>query len=276
MGTTTRQQNFKKHPHTANFLMKFHAADGVSRPAEITEDGRMLDSDGNPWIDPAERAAMDFLTSDAPAEEYVAPVVEAAPARAARPVAGYLVEFQGHQVRCGDGFISEAQAKWIVDILVKREVAGAEQTFIRLEQGLAKYAGSQFINANKNAPLKPVAPVATPAATVAAPAVTAEIPNGRYGIHRDGEVKCYKVGNGKAGTRWDGFVFLDRISSDDLFPIRRADEKAEILAAIGADVDAANLLAALTLRKCRRCGRQLSDTKNPYFGEGLGPECGGK
>ncbi len=114
------------------------------------------------------------------------------------------------------------------------------------------------------------------AARATAPATpAAEVPAGRYAIE-DGEVKCYSVEIGKEGTRWEGFVFLNRISSDDRFPIKNPAEKARILAAIAADVDGAAVLAALTLRQCRRCGRTLSDTKNPYFSAGLGPDCGGK
>lgn len=92
----------------------------------------------------------------------------------------------------------------------------------------------------------------------------------------DGEVKCYSVAYGKEGTKWAGFTFLARISSDDEFPIRNRGEKDRILAAIAADVDGARVLAAHTLRRCSRCGRQLSDTKNPYFSAGLGPDCGAK
>lgn len=99
---------------------------------------------------------------------------------------------------------------------------------------------------------------------------------GRYGIEKDGEVKCYAVDYGKAGTKWDGFLFLNRISSDDLFPIKNRAEKALILTAIKADAGAARLLAALTLKKCSDCGRQLSDTKNPYYPIGKGPDCGAK
>ncbi|HEU4752162.1 MAG TPA: hypothetical protein VFU47_03560, partial [Armatimonadota bacterium] len=114
------------------------------------------------------------------------------------------------------------------------------------------------------------------AARATAPATeTPEIPAGRYAIE-DGEIKCYSVEIGKEGTRWEGFVFLNRISSDDRFPIKNRAEKARILAAIAADVDGAAVLAALTLRQCRRCGRTLSDTKNPYFSAGLGPDCGAK
>jgi hypothetical protein len=101
------------------------------------------------------------------------------------------------------------------------------------------------------------------------------IPAGTYAVTTD-EVRCYTIDYGKAGTRWEGFLFLNRVSSDDRFPVKNPAAKAEILAAIGADIEGAAVLAALTLRRCRRCGRQLSDTKNPYFGQGLGPDCGSR
>lgn len=102
-----------------------------------------------------------------------------------------------------------------------------------------------------------------------------DIPAGRYAVTTD-EIRCYSIDYGKPGTRWDGFLFLNRISSDDRFPIKNPAEKARILAAIAADVDGAAILAGLTLRQCRRCGRTLSDTKNPFFPVALGPECGTK
>ena len=101
------------------------------------------------------------------------------------------------------------------------------------------------------------------------------LPAGRYALLADGEVKCYTVSYGKYG-KWAGVQFLARISSDDEYPVRNREEKARILAAVGADVEASARLAAATLRKCRHCGRLLSDTKNPYFEAGYGPECGGR
>jgi hypothetical protein len=98
---------------------------------------------------------------------------------------------------------------------------------------------------------------------------------GNYAI-TDDEVRCYSIKYGREGTRWEGFLFLARISSDNEFPIKNRAEKARILEAIGANVEAASILAGITLRKCRRCGRTLSDTKNPYFLMALGPECGSK
>lgn len=102
-----------------------------------------------------------------------------------------------------------------------------------------------------------------------------EIPAGRYAITDEGEVKCYTIEYGREGTKWAGFLFLNRISSDDRYRVNRA-AKARILAEISKDVTASAILAGLTLRQCRRCGRTLSDTKNPYFEVALGPECGTK
>lgn len=113
--------------------------------------------------------------------------------------------------------------------------------------------------------------------TAPAPTATPEIPEGIYGIHHDGEVKCYLVDYGKAGGQWDGYLFLSRISSDDKYAIRNQGEKARILAAIkDMGIEKSSILAGHTLRQCRRCRRTLSDTKNPYFDIALGPDCGGK
>lgn len=83
-------------------------------------------------------------------------------------VRGRLITVRGHQVRLGDGFISEAQAKWIIDIATTRVLpsgATAESVLVRLEQGFAKHSGTQFISAYKNLPKKQaeVAPTPIPA-----------------------------------------------------------------------------------------------------------------
>lgn len=104
---------------------------------------------------------------------------------------------------------------------------------------------------------------------------TVKIPSGRYAITEEGEVKCYEISYGKDGTKWAGFLFLNRISSDERYRVNR-QAKTRILAEISKDVTASAILAGLTLRQCRRCGRTLSDTKNPYFPVALGPECGTK
>jgi hypothetical protein len=100
-----------------------------------------------------------------------------------------------------------------------------------------------------------------------------EVPDGRYAVEFGGETRCYHLETGKSG-KWAGFRFLSRRSSDDLFPIKNREVKAEILALIAADVEQAEIRYALTVRECRRCHRGLTDTKNPYFNVGLGPTCG--
>lgn len=156
-------------------------------------------------------------------------------------------------------------------IRLKREKEGVTVT----EDDLTVYTvrtASVEIDRLINMPRKAApAPVA-----VAAPATTQKVPAGIYAIMADGEVKCYELDHGKEGTRWDGFEFLSRVSSDDRWPIKNRDEKARIMSAIQADVEAAGRLAAQTLRRCRnpKCKRTLSDTKNPHYGRGYGPDCG--
>lgn len=280
MTATRNPRNFRKNPHTARWLQTFHNGDGTSHPAEILADGTPVDSDGNVWVSPEDRAAMDFLTSDVPATEYVAPEPVKAATTSSRPAAGYLVDFQGHPVRCGEGFVSEAQAKWIVDLLVTREITGADNTFIRLEQGFAKSAGSAFITANKNAPCKSVevAKSASYAEAVAPGASTEElvaeaVPAGRYALRTDGVVKFYRLDKPTQG-KWAGWTFLKAQASDDLYPIRNKVEKARIIAEIGQDVLGAERLYGMELGKCSRCGRSLTDETSRAYG--IGPDCRNK
>lgn len=162
--------------------------------------------------------------------------IEAMDAEAGRQAKDYTVRMVGHWTGGREGNLS----RWIDRLKAKRSA---------LREATAK------------------------APTTPAPEV--EIPAGRYAVETD-EIRCYTVDYGKAGTKWDGFLFLNRISSDDRFPVKNPAAKEAILAAIRADVAASELLAALTLRQCIRCGRTLSDTKNPHFHRGLGPDCGEK
>jgi hypothetical protein len=248
-----RQQNFHKKAHTARFLQTFHSG--------ISSTGRDYRAEMNyrPEVEATEAAAVAFVMNQPAPSTYVA-------------------KYEGVEVLHGEGLLTEAQAKYVVSIATGREGVTEgmmESLKARLLQGLAKRAASEFISRYKDLPRK--APTAAQVPVSHAPAATVEIPAHRYGIHRDGEVKCYAIDYGKEDTKWAGFLFVNRISSDDRFPIRNAKEKAEILAQIQADgIEASQLLAALTIRRCIRCGRGLSDTKNPYFTQGLGPECGSK
>jgi hypothetical protein len=242
----TIERNYRKNPHTASFLQTFHTAIGST--------GRNYREEMN--VDDAEALALEAaqdddllnLVSDAPADMRTPGQVKFMDDLVARIAA--LDPATGETARAYTEGMTERglwtagrggnASRWIDNMISKER-------------------------ALKAATPAPVAPVA--------PAV--EIPAGRYAVETD-EIRCYTVDYGKAGTRWEGFLFLNRISSDDRFPVKNPAAKEAILAAIRADVEASAILAGLTLRQCRRCGRELSDTKNPYFSVALGPDCGTK
>lgn len=233
----TIERNYRKHPHTASFLQTFHS--GIS-------------STGRNYRE--EMARMENMTDQDHRDDLLDLVPETAPVFTQSP----------------------AQIKFISDLVLA--VNALDKT---LGEQAASYTGrmdregrwtrentSRWID-NLKAKLAELRGAKTPAA----PQGTVVIPAGTYAVKTD-EVRCYTIDYGKAGTRWEGFLFLNRVSSDDRFPVKNPAAKAEILAAIGADIEGAAVLAALTLRRCRRCGKELSDTKNPYFSMGLGPKCG--
>lgn len=100
------------------------------------------------------------------------------------------------------------------------------------------------------------------------------VPNGRYAIKLETQDKLhfYRV---KAGYK-AGVFFVDEQASDEFFPVHNAKHRAEILAEIAKDPEAAGLKYAEEIGQCRRCGRVLTDENNPYKDQGYGPDCGGK
>lgn len=234
----TIERNYRKNPHTASFLQTFHtgiSSNGRNYRAEMIQDDA------------------DALALEAGQDDLLNLVPETTPVFTPSP----------------------AQVKFISDLVLA--VNALDKT---LGEQAASYTGrmdregmwtrentSRWID-NLKAKLAELRAAKTPAVPV-----TVAIPAGTYAVQTD-EVRCYTVDYGKEGTRWAGFLFLNRVSSDDRFPVKNPAAKAEILAAIGADVEAAEILAALTLRRCRKCNKELSDTKNPYFTQGLGPKCG--
>jgi hypothetical protein len=240
----TIERNYRKNPHTANFLMTFHTAGGTNLGGgAVADDTEALALEANQDVDLLD------LVEDKDAVDLRTP----GQIKFMDDLIGRLAALDastGEQARTYTDGMTE-HGRWTTG-----------------RTGNASAWIDRMIT--KERELKVAAP--------AAPKVTTgevEIPAGRYAVETD-EVRCYTVDYGKAGTKWEGFLFLNRISSDDRFPIRNAGEKARILDAIRADVEASAVLAALTLRQCRRCGRTLSDTKNPYFSSGLGPDCGAK
>lgn len=253
MSTQTRERNYRKNPHTATFLQTFHSG--------ISSTGRNYREEMN-VVTETEALAME-ANQDADLLDLVED----------KDVVDLRTPGQVHFM---EGLIGRLTT-------LDPATGEAARAYTKGMTEHGKWTpgrdgnASEWINRmlGKEAELKANRPAAAPR-----PTETPEVPAGRYAVETD-EIRCYTVEYGKAGTKWDGFLFLNRISSDDRFPIRNAGEKARILAAIRADVEASELLAALTLRICRGtmkngqpCRRTLSDTKNPYFHLGLGPECG--
>lgn len=251
------ERNFKKHPHTARFLMSFHTAGGTRTGGAVAEAP-------NTWATEIRRGTEALMADDNAAEYELAAqdlleLVPDAPADLRSAAQADYMEVLIAQITELDAETGAKARKWTDD-------ATAAGHWTPGRQGTSSDWISRMV-ARRDL-LK-----ATAAAKPTTPAPEVEIPAGRYAI-TDTEVKCYALDYGKPGTRWEGFTFLNRISSDDRFPVKNPSEKARILGEIAKDVDGSAVLAGLTLRQCRRCGRTLSDTKNPHFHRALGPDCG--
>ena len=255
--------------HSASFLQTFHTAKtAAQRTAESQTDTPTDRMDTDP-------AALAFVRGQRTASVATAPV---------RNDGSYTCEILGHKVRCGGTYVSEKQAKWIIDIATTRVLpagATAESVLVRLEQGFAKFSGSQFITTYKDLPRATAAMVeaVAPGASIeefrtpAAPAAATEVPAGRYALRTEDGVKFYRLDRPTEG-RWAGWTFLKVQASDDLFPIKNPNEKARIIAAIAEDVLGAERLYGMELGKCSRCGRTLTDETSRAYG--IGPDCRNK
>ena len=245
--------------HSASFLQTFHTAQTQAQRTVASETDVPTDRmDTDP-------AALAFVKGQRMAT-------------VSAPTDGsYECEINGHKVRCGGAYVSEKQAKWIIDIATTRETPGpAEAVLVRLEQGFAKFAGSQFITTYKDLPKKSVD--SGKMAAVEYPANTErraeDVPAGRYALRgEDGVVKFYRLDRPTQG-RWAGYTFLKAQASDDLWPVKNPIEKARILGTIAKDISGAERLYGQKLGKCSRCGRTLTDETSRDYG--MGPECRNK
>jgi hypothetical protein len=166
----------------------------------------------------------------------------------------------------------------MIDIATTRVLpagATAESLLVRLEQGFAKSAGSQFITKYKDLPRataeESTTEFGTPAGTVVRETHSTVTP-GRYALVRDGVTKFYRVTEGKG--RWAGRTFISVQASDDLHSIRNPQERAEILKLIAANPAEAATRYGVELGSCHRCGRTLTDAVSRSLG--IGPDCRSK
>lgn len=177
------------------------------------------------------------------------------------------IHIQGYRIKVGPGLISEAQAKWVIDIAETKD--GVTDAMVaslaeRLIQGFARSAASAFITKYKDLPRK-AAPVAVESKPSTEPS---DVKAGRYAIVEDGVTKFYRVTKGKGA--WAGRTFVEAQASDDHYPVRNPVKRVQILAAIEAD-PMAERRYGMELGKCSRCGRTLTDETSRSYG--IGPEC---
>lgn len=128
-----------------------------------------------------------------------------------------------------------------------------------------------FIDAYKDAPNK--APAAPSARPTSAQTDLPDVPAGRYALRTDGIVKFYILDRPESG-KWAGYTFLKAQASDETYPIKNRQTKAEILARISEDIEAAAVLYGTELGRCYRCGRTLTDEVSRELG--IGPDCRSK
>jgi len=240
MSTQTRERNYTKNPHTARFLQVFHSGigtNGVNYREGIVTEEKALELEANQDGDLLD------LVDDSEVRDLRTP----------------------GQVR----FMDELVAR-ITRLDAETGEAARAYTQGMTEHG--KWTPGREGNASawidrmlgKERELKAAAPAPT-----TGPA--AEVPNGRYAVEEDGTLKFFHVRNGKAGTRWEGFTFLDIQASDETYAIRDRARKAAILATIAADLEGASRRYGQELGTCGRCGRTLTNDESRAYG--IGPEC---
>lgn len=108
----------------------------------------------------------------------------------------------------------------------------------------------------------------------------AVIPDGKYAVktiefNEDAvnQINFYQVRTEtKESSKWFGFTFVDHIVSETTYPVK-GKAKANVLAAIGADKEAAASLYGMEEQKCGICGRNL--TNDTSRKRGIGPKCAG-
>ncbi len=107
-----------------------------------------------------------------------------------------------------------------------------------------------------------------------------DIPNvvpGHYALEDPSDplnpIKFYRVNAGKAGGRWEGFIFVERYAGDERFPVK-GHARIEVLRGIAADPLAAGIRYGREMGQCCICNRQLTRALSRYLG--IGPVCGAR
>jgi hypothetical protein len=98
-----------------------------------------------------------------------------------------------------------------------------------------------------------------------------QVPNGYYAIWRDGKAHFFVV---KKAHPQANFRVVKEKASDGLYKMWPAQQEQALKEILETGLEKARMQFAELLSCCWNCGRDLTDTDNPYKPYGLGPDCG--
>ena len=234
---TTIERNYRKHPHTASFLMAFHTAGGTNLGGGAVADDT------------------EALAAEAAQDNDLLDLVPETPADLRSPAQAALMDSLVRQITALDPEAGE-KARTYTDGMTEHGLWTP-----RREGNASDWISRMIARVNL---LKEVAKSTAPVAP------TAEVADGRYAVEHEGVLKFFRVKNGNR----PGFVFLDVQASDDWHAIRNVTRIREIVALIARDAKAAMIRYGHELGVCGRCGRTLTDEESRAAG--IGPVCAGK
>lgn len=179
--------------------------------------------------------------------------------------------------------MTEAQEGYALRLMDERDMDATLRDAIEAHwQGFTKRQASALIDYLQNMPIKAeTAPAPTTQAVavrrsgmVDTKALLRQIPAGYYCVTNPetGKNHFYRV-----TVTAKGFIKVQEQASSDLFEVAYRSIAPIANAILKVGIEAAGLAYAQNKSRCYRCGRELTDnTGNPYFSQGLGPDCGTK
>lgn len=155
-----------------------------------------------------------------------------------------------------------------VSLIVRDRLAGSRVQFEEASEAITAMKPMR----NKVLPPTTPAPAQGPTPNRLAE-LLAQVPDGRYAVDRDGKVHFFVVKPARHGS--DVRVVREK-ASDTLHKMYRNAQAGALREILATGLEKARMLYADTLSACWKCGRDLTDTDNPFKPFGLGPDCGPK
>lgn len=146
---------------------------------------------------------------------------------------------------------------------------------LRAERDLAPLTDDVIAQVTKDMAskaIKTLLEMPKPQRTPTPQAPTHDVPAGRYALvsEQDGKTYFFRVDRPTEG-RWNGYTFVKVQAGDDLWPLKDAAKRANVLAQIAADPEAASKRYGHEIGSCGVCGRTLTDEQSRA--DGIGPIC---